>query len=151
LKGASQLSARLKAMSKTEVLMRDIVIHGVREAKLLSPRQTSNLSRTIRPGHVTAKSGEIMAGGTSKVGYARYVELGTRPHIIRPKTQGGVLAWGGQRRLSGSLRSGSRPTMFAKSVRHPGTKAQPFLQPGLQKAVRDVGLKALVRLWNDAA
>jgi hypothetical protein len=40
---------------------------------------------------------------------------------------------------------------FAKEVHHPGTKKQPFLIPGAQEAIRQVGAEAIVDAWNDAA
>ena len=80
---------------------------------------------------------------------APFVELGTRPHIIRPK-KAKVLAWGGTRRLSGALARGSEPTHFATIVHHPGTKPEPYLLPGAIKAVGKIK-DAVVRLWNGAA
>jgi len=148
--GERQLQARLKAIGKTELLMRDITIHGVAEAKLLVPRKTGNLARTIRPGAVSRDRAEIKAGGTRLVGYAGAVELGTRAHVIRPR-KAKVLAWGGSRRLTGSLRSGSKPTHFARKVNHPGTRAKPYLRPGLQKAATEFGLDKIVQLWNSGA
>ena len=148
--GERQLQARLRAIGKTDGLMRAIVIHGVREAKQLVPRRTGNLGRTIRPGSTTATRGEIRAGGVRNVGYAAAVELGTRPHIIRPR-KAKVLAWGGGRTLGGRLRAGERPTHFARSVRHPGSRAKPFLVPGLQRAVTAEGVNVIVQLWNAAA
>lgn len=152
LKGKAQLQARLTAIGKTQGLMQSIVIHGVREAKLLYTRQskkTGNLGRSIRPGRVSATKGEIIAGGRLKVGYAAFVERGTRPHIIRARNKR-ALAWGGPRRLSGSLRTGAAPTHFATLVHHPGTKAKPFLVPGLQKAAKEQGLDTIVAAWNKA-
>lgn len=162
LKGAAQLNARFRAIGQTEVLVRDIVIHGVREAKLIVPHKTRNLSRTIRIGRITATTGELLAGGTQKVGYAGAVERGSKPHIIRPKAgrsgrngRPATLAWGGPRTLSGRLRvSGgvsARPTNFAREVHHPGTRARPYLVPGLQRAVKTRGVTAVVELWNGAA
>lgn len=158
IQGVGQLMARLKAASTPRGLLPTIQIAAVREAKLIVPHRTRNLSRTIRPGHVDLTSATVIAGGRLKVGYAAVVERGSRPHIIRPKAgrrgrNGGqaMLAWGGSRRLSGSLRSGSSPTHFARSVRHPGTRAQPFLVPGLIKAARDNGVEAIVKAWNGAA
>lgn len=158
LRGYSQLQARMKAIGKTEVVVRSIVIHGVANAKHLVPHKTRNLSRTIRPGRITATSGELVAGGTRNVGYARYVEQGTRPHVIRPKPgrvgrngRPAALAWGGARRLTGTLRSGAQATHFAREVHHPGTRAYPFLVPGLQQAANEEGVAAVVKLWNDAA
>lgn len=150
LQGKRQLDARLRAIGDTRVLLRDIQIHGVREAKLLVPRKTGNLGRTIRVGTVTNTSASIVAGGERNVGYAAAVEQGTRPHVIVPR-KAKVLAWGGKRRLSGSLAKGSKPTHFAMRVNHPGTKAKPYLVPGLRKAATEQGIDAIVNLWNGAA
>lgn len=162
LKGYHQLQARLTAISKTEVLVRIIIIHGVAEAKHLAPFKTGNLRRTIRPGRISATQGELVAGGALRVGYAGDVERGTRPHVIRPKAgrtgrngRPAALAWGGPRTLGGRLRvSGgvqASPTHFARVVNHPGTRAHPYLVPGLRKAADDQGTKAIVELWNGAA
>lgn len=159
LKGFSQMQARLRALEKApQTVVGQIVIHAVAIAKHKVPRKTSNLGRTIRPGRITANSGELMAGGSLQVGYARYVEQGTRPHIIRPKPgrvgrngRPAALAWGGNRRLSGSLRSGSSPTHFAREVHHPGTKAHPYLVPALEEAAKTEGVQAVVKIWNSAA
>lgn len=43
-----------------------------------------------------------------------WMEEGTRPHIIRPKKPGGLLAW---------IDEDSGQAMFAKLVHHPGTPA----------------------------
>lgn len=150
LKGKRQLEARLKAIGQTDLLLREIVIHGVREAKLAVPRKTGNLGRTIRVGTVTKTTGSIKAGGVRNVGYAHSVEFGTRPHVIRPRSKK-VLAWGGPRTLSGRLRAGGKPTHFARSVRHPGSKAKPYLVPGLRKAALERGIESIVALWNRAS
>ena len=154
LDGADKLRARLRAIGQTQVLLRDIQGHGVREAKILVPHRTRNLSRTIRPGRVTADYAEIVAGGRNTVGYAAFVERGTRPHIIRPRTKK-ALAWGGPRTLGGRLRVKNgvtaSATNFATVVHHPGTRAQPYLVPGFQKAVKDAGITTIVKLWDGAA
>lgn len=150
LQGKRQLQARLTAIGKTEVMLRQVAVQGVAEAKSRVPRKTANLARTIRIGRVTRTNVSLFAGGVRSVGYAAYVELGTRPHDIVPRTRQ-ALAWGGARRLSGSLRSGAKPTNFAKRVHHPGTKAKPFLRPGLMAAAETATIKSVVKLWNGAA
>lgn len=49
---------------------------------------------------------------STDVNYAPYVEYGTAPHVIRPRTAGGTLAY--------FTSSGNK--RFAKVVKHPGTK-----------------------------
>lgn len=56
----------------------------------------------------------------SMVDYAFYVEFGTPPHIIRPKNKK-ALHW----------KSGGKD-IFAKIVRHPGTRPQPFIRNTLR-------------------
>lgn len=52
--------------------------------------------------------------GNSVAWYAHLVEFRTRPHVIVPRRQGGVLQFGGVR---------------TRLVDHPGTQAQPFMRP----------------------
>lgn len=148
------LSPRLRALGSADFrkgLLRRVATAGVHEAKVLVPRRTGNLDRSIRMGHVDDRSAQVLAGGMREVGYAAAVEFGTRPHTIVPK-RARVLAWGGSRRLSGTLRSGSKPQFFAMRVHHPGTRAKPYLVPGLTNALRKSGMReGIVKAWNDAA
>lgn len=154
LEGERQLMARMHAMEKApEEIIKRVVIKAVRYAKIEVPRKTGNLGRTIRPGHITSDSGQVIAGGKNKVGYARVIELGLQgPVTITPKNKK-ALAWGGARRLSGSLRSGASATHFATKVtiqpsdRHP----HPYLVPSLRKALDEEGIEAVIDLWNGAA
>ncbi len=145
LKGADQLLARLNALGGTGGILREIQLRSVVEAKLVVPRKTGHLGRSIVPGRLTATSARVEA----RTPYAAAVEFGTKPHIIRPRNAK-VLAWGGTRRLSGALAKGSRATHFARVVRHPGTRAQPYLIPSVRKAIADVK-DTLTNLWNRAA
>ncbi len=151
LRGYDALQRRLRAIGDQQALLRELQLSSVEEAKGLVPVKTTNLKRTIRVGQVTQRSAFILAGGTQQVGYAAYVEFGTKPHDIRP-LRAKALAWGGSRRLSGRLRSGSSPTHFAKRVHHPGTAAKPYLVPGARRAVGKRGLgDRIVTAWNRAA
>jgi len=145
MEGLPQLEARIKAIGKTELQLRAIQLATVREAKLLVHRRTGHLGRSIQPGTLRKDHATVEA----RTPYAATVELGSRPHVIRPK-KAKALAWGGTRRLSGTLASGSKPTHFAKLVHHPGTKPYPYLVPGAKKAL--LGIKnGIVKLWNEAA
>jgi hypothetical protein len=140
-----QLMARLHAIGEPAPVLRVMQLGTIREAKLLVHRKTGHLRRSIVPGAITRDTATVEA----RTPYAATVELGSRPHIIRPK-RAKVLAWGGTRRLSGTLASGSKPTHFARVVHHPGTKPYPYLIPGAKKAV--AGIKdAVVKIWNKAA
>ena len=147
VRGTKQLQRRLKAIGDTSDLLRDIQLDAVAEAKRKVPRKTGNLGRSIGPGSLTRKSAIVHA----RANYAAYVELGTRPHVIKPK-RARVLAWpaAGQARLSGRPRSGAS-MIFARMVRHPGTKAQPFLIPGAIAALHNAGIRRIIERWNKAA
>ena len=84
---------------------------------------TGFLLRSINTGPV---EGDFVTGITGTVSasapYALHVEYGTKAHIIRPKNKK-ALRW-----ASGG---GAGGWAFAKSVKHPGTTAQPFLRPAL--------------------
>jgi hypothetical protein len=145
VQGTDQLLARLTALGKTEGTLKVLQLKTVREAKLIVHRKTGHLGRSIVPGTVTRDHATVEA----RTPYAATVELGSKPHIIRPK-KAKVLAWGGTRRLSGTLATGSAPTHFARLVHHPGTKPYPYLIPAAKKAL--AGFKdAVVKLWNEAA
>lgn len=154
--GASALKHRLAALGSDKpdrIILGQFGLLAVQRAKELVPKRTGNLARTIRVGSIDlhAQRVTIVAGGTRSIGYAAYVEFGTRPHDIVPVRRR-ALAWGGDRRLSGSLRTGARPTHFARRVHHPGTKARSFLGDGARVALSEVGLSdAIVRIWNEAA
>ena len=145
LKGYEQLQRRLHAIGKTQAELQVMQIATVAEAKRTVRRKTGHLSRSIVPGALS----ETHAVVEARTPYAATIEFGSKPHIIRP-VKAKVLAWGGTRRLSGTLASGSSPTHFAMLVHHPGTRPYPYLLPAAKKAVgkaKDV----IVKLWNDAA
>ena len=169
LEGVTPLQRRLQALASGEYTRPTLGAFGllaVQRAKGHVPRKTGNLDRTIRVGDidVPGRTVKVVAGGTgrrganqygvhtrSSVGYASHVEYGTGPHVILPRNRK-ALAWGGPRRLSGSLRKGAKATSFARRVNHPGTRARPYLRPGAVEALREVGLSGhVVTVWNEAA
>lgn len=75
------------------------------------------LRSSIQGRVIEAGSGWVGIVGTG-VSYARMVEFGTKPHVIRA-VHAHVLA---------NTRTGD---VFGPVVHHPGTRAQPFLRPAL--------------------
>ena len=154
--GASALQARLgavSAMASSGTLMAKVGLSAVREQKLMEAkhRKTGITGASIRLGTVTPTSALTMAGGA-----AAYLEFGTRPHEISPKTAK-VLAWaqgpagGAFRRLSGATRKGvsSANIIFAMKVHHPGTKPSPFMVPGAILGIQNAGLAdMIVAAWD---
>lgn len=84
--------------------------------KLMSrraPVDTGVLKNSIR--HEVDEEGNINIYMTD---YARHVEYGTKPHVIRIKNKK-------------ALSDGK--TIFGTKVNHPGTRAQPFIRPSLHQ------------------
>ena len=147
IKGLPQLLARLQAIKPNPNLMRTLAMSAVAEQKRLVPRKTGNLGRSIGVRRVTATSAETVATAN----YAAAVELGTRPHTIVPRRRKALrFAPGGSGTLSGRPRAGGA-VVFAKRVRHPGTRAQPYMLPGALKAVEKLGADVIVKAWDGAA
>lgn len=94
---------------------------AMKEAPVNKATAGGNLRQSIK----ATKSG--LARGVVEVGasYGVFVHEGTAPHIIKVKNKK-VLA---NRRTN---------QMFGKQVKHPGTKANPFLQRAVDKSRDDV-------------
>lgn len=152
IEGLTALQRRFAAITDNRKMLGQIALLAVKEAKELVPRQTGNLGRSIRLGTVTDANAQIIAGGREGVGYARWVEFGTPGgQMIRPVRKK-ALAWGGARRLSGSLRTGAKAEFFSMGHKRGATRAKPYLIPGAKRAVEKAGLaKTIVTAWNDAA
>jgi hypothetical protein len=153
IKGYADYQNRLRAISTApSAILRELGDAAIRESKFFAPRKTSNLSRSIRIYSESATVIQIIASAD----YAAAQEFGSRPHIIRPKTPGGILAFawtkmGGRTRLTGSPRKGSSMVFF-RFVKHPGNPATHFLERGIQRAIEKAGLANLIIVrWNNAA
>jgi HK97 gp10 family phage protein len=59
--------------------------------------------------------------------YAEFVEFGTGPHEIKPKTKKALAFLVGGK------------TVVVRSAKHPGTKAQPFVRPAFEAWVDTLG------------
>jgi len=145
VKGIPELHTRLERIKPSPELMRTLGLSAIREQKLLVPRKTGNLGRSIGLGSISPTA--VVTRATAV--YAAFVEFGTRAHEIVPRARKALrFAPSGSGRLSGAPRSGG-PVVFAKRVRHPGTRPKPFMVPGAHKAVEGAGFKdTIIRLWN---
>ncbi len=90
-----------------------IVLDEVKQripAKTGQLRASARITTRFRKGTVSAsvKVGNVVAW------YAHLVEFGTKQHIIKPKTRGGAMQFGG---------------ITTREVLHPGTSARPFMRP----------------------
>lgn len=118
--------------------MHRIAIEGRNYAVSVVPVDTGRLKGSI--GWEVNRAGkDVIAKIGTNVAYAKPVEFGTAPHIIRPRNKR-ALYWPGA----------EHPVAF---VNHPGTKGKPYLRPALEKmrivAPRHLGdavRKALARI-----
>lgn len=154
VQGDRQLIARLDAVGRAmtpRVLLRRWQVRTTQLAKVnVAPhKRTGALQRSIHPGWNVGTRAQVVADAA----HAVFIEKGTRPHLIRPRSAR-VLAWNntpGANRLSGARRSGVAPNVFARLVRHPGTQADPFLEPAARQALGELDADPVVRAWNGAA
>lgn len=110
-----------RVLVATAIAGNSILADAVIEAKNLVPVRTTHLQGSIqmREMQMTSKSGMRGLFGSFAMHYALYVEKGTSPHVIKPRIKG-ALFW-----------EGAAHPMW--SVRHPGTKPRPYLQPAADK------------------
>ena len=135
-KGLKELRRRVDALDDLGPFMRDLALVATAEQKRLAPVKTGNLRRSINVGRVTNTSAETIA----RAEYAAYVEYGTRPHEIRPRNRR-VLRW-----------KKGNTYVYARRVNHPGTRAQPYMIPGAQRAINSAQIRErIIALWNNAA
>lgn len=135
-----------KAASDT---VRDLIELGARTSRGMAPAGKNRHQYAARPGYVPLKrSIRTSSVGTGKRGWwysiaphAQYVEEGTSAHVIKGKLRftwkGGKFFWNNPK--FGPVGSGKPYENWDSSgawVYHPGTGAQPFLEPAYKKVVR---------------
>ena len=96
------------------------------EAKRLAPVRKGGVGtpggrlRSSITHEVVASGGTLVARVGSNVDYLLPVHEGARPHLIVPKSKKAL-----------KFKGKGGGTVFAKSVRHPGNKPNPFLRDAL--------------------
>lgn len=135
--GIGQLQTRLRAIRPSMEMNRTIALAVLASQKREAPVRTGNLRRSIRLGAVNQSSAYTVASAN----YAAPVEYGTRPHEIRPRRRK-ALRW----------QAGDGGVRFARVVRHPGTRANPFMRRGAEMAgLGNIVREYVIRAWNRAA
>ena len=93
--------------------------------RALANKRTGNLVKSISSTRTTLANGNLQFNAGSAVGYALFVDQGTKPHTIRAKNAPAlVFFWPKVGRV-----------VAFKSVQHPGTRKYDFLTRGLQGAM----------------
>lgn len=108
------VSAQEKLVEDLKKKIRPVIFDTHREIMMNTPVDTGRLRQSIV---VEETKGGFIIG--TNVSYAEYVELGTRPHIIRPVNKQAL-----------KFKIGGK-TIFAKSVNHPGTQGHHMFLKGV--------------------
>jgi len=99
-------------------------------AKAMAPVKTGRLRNAIKPSPTRFTGASKVEGGIeidkAEVPYAGYVRWGTRPHVIRAR-RAKALRFEIQGR-----------EIFAKSVHHPGTKPNYFMERAVSKVAQSL-------------
>jgi len=97
-----------------------------------APVKTGNLRRMIR----MLILGKGLTGDViSQANYSKDVEEGTKPHVITVKNKK-VLAGPASKAPPGWENISGDYAIYGTKVKHPGTKAQPFMMPSFMAAMR---------------
>jgi len=91
------------------------------ELTIVCPVDTSRLVNSIKVK--STKEGLIIW----MVDYGKHVEFGTPPHIIEPKDKQALRFKGGKGKF-----------VFAKKVRHPGSRPNPFIRNTIQNKLKQI-------------
>jgi len=123
---------------------RNAAQEGAQEARTVGrfKNQTGRLRAGIVAEFVRSSENSARWDIISKARYSKFVEQGTRPHVIVP-----VRAVALRFVINGRV-------IFASKVNHPGTQPMPFMGPAYLKAeavmYREIGIAVLKvqNLWN---
>lgn len=108
--------------------------------------RTGGLRRSIYAKEYMASANYARWMIVSPASYSKFIESGTRPHDIYPKAGAGFIGphpKGKSTRSSNDFGAGrghalrfvkNGAMIFARMVHHPGTRADPFMGPAMQKA-----------------
>lgn len=122
-----------QAAATSQVTTQQVLVqsanHILAEMEARVPVRTGKLRGSLS---IRVDTDKVTIGPNENIApYAGYVEFGTKPHTIRPKRPGGVLAFdvGGR-------------TVFTKQVNHPGTRPQPYVRPAFEAWMDSLGTMA---------
>ena len=107
-----------------------IAIRMQNELILAAPVDTGRLRNSIK---VSADEDGIII---FMVDYAKFVEFGSPPHVIKPKDRKAL-------RFKGSRKG--KKFVFAKEVKHPGSRPNPFIRNTIQNKLRNIIIEEIIR------
>jgi hypothetical protein len=136
LKGSRELRARLRAI---KTVFKPVGRQWTDETTSLARSRVRVRSGATR-NSIRRKNVSLTRAAVVATGGARFLEAGTVPHKIAAKRMTAM-----KFNLAGQPR-------FAKKVKHPGSRKQPFLRQSGRDALAKLDmLQDLIDLWNRAA
>lgn len=106
------------------------------------PVDTGRLKNSIK---VTVEGDGLLI---TMVDYGKYVEFGTPPHIIRPVNKQALkFEIGKKDRLE--QKGKNKNIVFAKEVKHPGTRPNPFIRTMITNKLRNIIMEELIKAQNN--
>lgn len=122
-----------QAAATSDVTTQQVLVqsanHILAEMEARVPVKTGRLRGSLG---IKVETDRVIIGPNENIApYGGYVEFGTKAHVIKPKTKGGVLVF---------TMNGRK--VFAKSVHHPGTQPQPYVRPAFEAWVDSLGTMA---------
>lgn len=101
------------------------------KAKNLLVEQIGHFTRLTDDINYKVMNNEVIIYTTNPI--SSYLEHGTEPHIIRPKTPGGVLKFRAREQFTDKKgnKRGMGDWVATKEVHHPGFDPRPFMMPAL--------------------
>jgi len=115
-----------------------IAVRIQNELMIVCPVDTGRLRNSIK---VRSTKGGIIIW---MVDYGKFVEFGTPPHIIKPNSKKALKFEVGRiQRLSSG--KGEKNIVFAKEVKHPGTRPNPFIRNTIQNKLGKIIVEEITK------
>jgi len=136
LKGSRELRARLRAI---KTVFKPVGRQWTDETTRLARSRVRVRSGATR-NSIRRKNASMTKAAVVATGGARFLEAGVTPHTIKAK------------KMTAMKFNASGLPRFAKKVKHPGSRAHPFLRISGRDALSKIDiLRDLLDLWNKAA
>lgn len=136
LRGSKELRARLRAI---KTVFKPVGRQWADETTSLARSRVRVVTGKTR-NSIRRRNASLTKAAVVATGGARFLEAGTVAHQITAK-----------RVTALKFNAAGRPR-FARKVRHPATRAQPFLRQSGRDALQKIDmLRDLIDLWNRAA
>ena len=136
LHGSRELRARLRAI---KTVFKPVGRQWTDETTRLARSRVKVVSGKTR-NSIRRKNASLTRASVVASGGARFLEAGTVPHKIAAK------------RMQAMKFNVAGQPRFAKKVKHPGSRKQPFLRQSGRDALAKMDLlRELLDLWNKAA